>query len=53
MSLEDRMRSPPCAYASFIRMPRNTLAGFPYTVKAIKHAMGESPPCAREFATAP
>ncbi len=46
------MRSPPCAYASIMRMPRNTLAAFPGTVKVIKHAMGELPASAREFCTA-
>jgi hypothetical protein len=46
------MRSPPCAYASYMRMPRNTLSAFTGAVKAIKHTMCELPGCARHFSTA-
>jgi hypothetical protein len=47
------MRSPPGAYASITRMPRNTLSTFADTVKVIKHAIGELPVSARQFCTTP
>jgi hypothetical protein len=39
MRLGGPVHSPPCAYASVMRMPRNTLAAFSGTVKVLKHAM--------------
>ena len=45
------MRSPPCAHASYMRMPHSTLSAFPGAVKVIKHAIGELPLCARQFST--
>ena len=36
-------RSPPCAHASYMRMPRNTISAFTGAVKVIKHALGELP----------